>query len=202
MANKPRTVIPSNSERSPVWPALYMLGALVTFYGLLAVYMSRDHAWTDEVLQHVPIPASRASLAAEPDLATQVRIVSSRAWYTNLSDQTRTLVAEATVVNDALVPLSKVIVEAQAQAPGAKAQSRNVVCAGAVSRRLLGRLPVEELDTLQDLVPSLSALEPGGKIDCQVAFAGIEAGAEEVILRIAWVEPLPGHPRPLFRPEG
>jgi hypothetical protein len=202
MAPEPRTVFPKLTNRSPVWPAAIMLGALVTFYGLLAVYMARDHAWTDSVLQQVPLPATRATLAADAELASHLRIVSSRAWYTKLGDQTRTLVAEATVVNDALIPLSKVIIEASAQAQGAAVLTRSVVCGGAVSRRLLGRLPVEELDTLQELIPSLDALEPGRTIDCQVAFPDIGTGAEEVVLRIAWVEPLPGHPRPLFRPEG
>ncbi len=202
MAPEPRTVFPKLSERSPVWTAAIMLGALVTFYGLLAVYMARDHAWTDEMLQRIPLPSTRATLAADAGLASQLRIVSSRAWYTNLADQTRTLVAEATVVNDALVPLSKVIVDAQAQGQGTPLRTRSVVCGGAVSRRLLGRLPVEELDTLQELIPSLAALEPGRTIDCQVAFPDIGAGAEEVVLRIAWAEPFPGHPRPLFHPEG
>jgi hypothetical protein len=202
MAVKPRTVIPKRAERSPIWAGIAMLSLMVTFFGLLAVYMARNHPWTDSILQHVPIPATRASLAADAELATQIRIISSRAWYTNLADQTRTLVAEATIVNDALVPLSKVVVEAEAQGQGATVHKQSAVCAGTISRRLLGRLPVEELDTLQELIPSLEALEPGETIDCQVAFPGISAGAEEVVLRIAWVEPLPGHPRPPFHPEG
>ena len=200
MAARPRTVIPKRSERSPIWGAVSMLTALMTAYGLLAVYMARDHAWTDRILQHVPIPTTRASLAADAALATQIRIVTSSAWYTSLADQTRTLVAEATVVNDALVPLSRVIVEARAHGQEGATRTQSAVCGGAISRRLLGRLPVDELQTLQNLVPSLEALEPGQTIECQVAFADMDAGAEEVILRIAWAEPLPGHPRPLFHP--
>lgn len=202
MAIKPRTVIPKARDRSPIWTSLAMLAALLTFYGLLAVYMATDHAWTDRVLQSIPIPTTRATLASDAALASQVRIVSSRAWYTQLGDQTLTLVAEATVVNDALVPLSKIIVRAAAEGPGTGLRTQSAVCGGAISPRLLGRLPIEELNTLQKLVPSLDALEPGETMDCQVAFARMGTGAEEVVLRVAWVEPLPGHPHPLFHPEG
>jgi hypothetical protein len=202
MAHKPKTVVPRRRDRSPAWSAFVLLTALVTSYGLLSVYMARNHPWTDRFLQLVPVPATRATLASDSELVQQIRIVSSRAWYTNLADQTSTLVAEATVVNDALVAVSRVVVEARAQVEGGNSRTESAVCGGSVSRRLFGRLPVEELMTLQELIPPQTAVEPGATLRCQVAFARMPAGAEEVVLRIAWVEPLPGHPRPLFHPEG
>jgi hypothetical protein len=202
MAHNPKTVVPKRGERSPAWAAFILLAALIAFYGLLSVYMARNHPWTDWFLQRVPLPTTRATLASDSELVRQIRVVSSRAWYTKLADQTSTLVAEATVVNDALVPVSRVVIEALAQVEGGKQRRESAVCGGSVSRRLLGRLPVEELITLQELVPPKEAVEPGATLDCQVAFARMPAGAEEVVLRIAWVEPLPGHPPPLFHPEG
>jgi hypothetical protein len=202
MASNQRTVVPEQRERSPAWSAAILLGVLAICYGLVAVYMARNHAWADRFLQSVPIPTTAASLAADPVLAGQIRIVSSRAWYTQLADRTTTLVAEAIVVNDALVPVNKVVVEASAQADGSSGRIESAVCGGTLSRRLLGRIAVDELETLQELVPTLDAIEPGQKLECQIAFPRMAQGAEEVVLRITWVEPLPGHPRPLVHPEG
>lgn len=203
MARRPRTVVPGEPERKSIWTALVLLVSLITTFAILALFMARDHPWTDALLARLPAPGAATSLAADPTLASQMRIVTSQAWYTKLADQTPALVAETVVINDALVPVNNVIVEASVYAGEKHLGTARVSCGKPVSPRMLGRLKRDELRALDDLrPPETRPLATGESLRCQVAFAGIESGAEEVTFRIASVEPLPGHREPLFHPGG
>jgi hypothetical protein len=180
--------------------ALALLGTLLVAFATLALFMTHNHAWTDSVMAALPLPGPSQSLAADPTLSAQVRLVDARAWDTILGDRTSTLIAEASVTNDSLVPIRRVVVEAQARRSGRSLAVVTAICGNAVSHRLLRRLARDELETLRAL-EAPAGVEPGGRLPCQVSFAGIEPGVEEVQLRIASVEPFPGHHPHAFRPE-
>jgi hypothetical protein len=203
VARRPRTVVPGEPERKSIWTALVLMVSLITTFAIVALFMARNHSWSDAMLSRLPAPGPATSLAADPALADQMRIVTSQAWYTRLADQTPALVAETVVINEALVPVGNVVVEASVYAGDDNLGTARVSCGKPVSPRLLGRLRREELRALGDLSPAeVRPLATGESLRCQVAFAGIRPGAEEVTFRIASVEPLPGHRAPLFHPGG
>ena len=130
-------------------------------------------------------------------------IDSSEAWFARLGDQSSTLVAETVIVNDALLPVTNVVVEAVVMEEGNRIRRAHAGCGRPVSDRLIGRLRRDELKALNTLeVSSTGELATGETIRCQVAFARLEPGPDEVVFRIASVEPLPGHSPPLFHPGG
>jgi hypothetical protein len=180
--------------------ALALLGSLLVSFATLALFMTHNHDWTDAVMAALPLPGPSLSLAADPSLSSQVRLVDVRAWDTILGDRTPALVAEAWVTNDALVPIRRIVVEAEARREGRAQAYASTTCGAAVSHRLLKRLARDEIETLRTL-EAPAAVEPGDRLPCQIAFAGVEPGIEEVVLRIASVEPFPGHHPHAFRPE-
>jgi hypothetical protein len=179
---------------------LAILGALLASFALIALFMVHDHTWTDEITAHMPWPGQGMSLAADPSLEPQMRMINARAWNTILADQTPTLMAEADIVNDALVPVERIMVRAEARTEGRTKAVATAVCGKSISTRLLGRIGRDEIETLMSLDAPLS-VEPGHTLACQVAFPGVVPGVEEVVIRIASVEPSPGHHPPVFRPE-
>ena len=203
MARRPRTEVPEEPHRTSIWTALVLLASFVTTFAIVALFMVRTHSWAETVLTYVPVPGAATSLAADPGLISQMRIVTTQAWHTQLSDQTPALVAETVIINDALIPVNNVIVEASVYDGEDMLGTARVSCGKPVSNRLLGRLRREELRALGNLrPPTTRPLATGEKLRCQVAFAGIDANAKEVTFRIASVEPLPDHPLPLFHPGG
>ena len=203
MARAPKTYVPVEPRRTSIWTALVLLASLNALFGILALFMARNHAWTDEIMAELPLPGPATSLAADPGLVGQIRIGRRAAWYTTLVDRTPALIAEAEVVNDAIVPVRNVVIEAHAYDDGRPVRTVSGKCGRPVSNRLIGRLPRDELRALLDLEPPESTpLGPGESMDCQVAFAGLEAGADEVVFKVSSAEPLPGHSRPRFHPEG
>jgi hypothetical protein len=123
-----------------------------------------------------------------------------RAWETTLADQTPVLMMEATVMNDALVPVRRVMVRAEARIDGHKVAAQTGACGKAVSSRLLRRIGRDELAALREIDPA-APMRPGERSPCQLAFTGIAPGVKEVVLRIASVEPFPGHPARAFDPQ-
>ncbi len=203
MARRPQTVVPDQPRHTSIWTTLVLLASLVTTLAIVALFMARNHAWAERVLARLPAPGPATSLAADPGLAQQIRIVASDAWFTKLDDQTSALVAESVVVNDSLVPVRNVVIEASVLQGGTPVATARVSCGKPVSDRLLRRLSREELHALAELEPPATRpLATGERLRCQVAFAGIAPGDQEVTFRIASVEPLPGHPDPLFHPGG
>lgn len=203
MARGSRTVVPNEPRRTSIWTALILITSLVAAFGITASYMVRNHEWTDAFLSRLPVPGAGTSMAADPSLAGQLRILSSEAWFARLADQSSTLVAETVIVNDALLPVTNVVVEAVVLEDGNRIRRVHAGCGRPVSDRLIGRLRRDELKALNTLeTSSTGELATGEKIRCQVAFARLEPGPDEVVFRIASVEPLPGHSPPLFHPGG
>lgn len=195
-----RTVVPEESGPSGLSTPLVVLAALLTTFMLAALFMGQNHTWTDSLMARLPFPGPQTSLAADPSLPSQLRLSNVRAWDAMLADQTPTLIAEASVINDALVPVRRIVVAAEARADGRLIASQTVTCGKWVSSRLLRRIGRDELAALREIDAS-APLEPGQRMPCQVAFGGIEPGANEVVLRIASAEPSPGHRAPAFDPQ-
>jgi len=196
-----RTFVPEETKApSMLGAALALLCALLLSFALIAAFMVQNHGWTDSLMAVLPFPGPRASLAADPQLAPQLRLENVRAWDATLADQTSALIAEAWVTNDALVPVHRVLVTAEARVDGHTVATQSGTCGKAVSSRLLRRIGRDELMALREIDPP-APVRPGQKIPCQLAFTGIVPGVKEVVVRIASVEPYPGHPARAFDPQ-
>lgn len=194
-------VPPREQRRKSIGSALVLLGALNVAFGLLSIFMTRNHAWTDAFMARLPIPGTGTSMASDPSLMRQMKIGATRAGYAPLADQSLTLVAETEVTNDSPLPVTKIVVEAHAYDDGVPVRTVSTMCGLSVSQRLIGRLTREDLSALLDLAPPTPLpVEPGDTIGCQLAFPGLKTGAEEIAFRIASVEPFPGHPPPRLLP--
>jgi hypothetical protein len=193
------TFVPEESSPPSVATPVVLLAALLGSFALAALFMIHDHSWTDSLMARLPLPGPSVSLAADPSLASQIRLTHARAWNTLLADQTPVLVAEAWATNDALVPVRRVTVVVEARSDRGSSVTGTVACGVSVSNRLLRRIARDELAALRELEPPMT-VEPGQRLPCQIAFAGMAAEAKEVVLRVASVEPFPGHRSPAFRP--
>jgi hypothetical protein len=202
VATQAKTYVPRREQRrKSIGSALVLLGALNVAFGILSVFMMRNHAWTDRFMASLPIPGTGTSMAADPSLMRQMKIGATRAWYVTLADQSSTLVAETEVANDSPLPVTKIVVEAHAYDDGVPVRTVSTMCGLSVSQRLIGRLTREDLAALLDLAPPAPLpVAPGETIRCQLAFPGLKEGAEEVAFRIASAEPFPGHPPPRLLP--
>ena len=187
-------------RRTPLGTAIVLLLGLDVAIALLAVFLVQRHDWTDRFLATVPMPGTRTSMAADPALMRQLRVADTELWLSELADQSSTLVADVDVENNSSLPVTNIVLEAQAFDSGAWVRTVSSLCGLAVSPRLLGRLHRQELVSLLDLVPP-DPLEvpPGDSVRCQIAFPGLATGADEVMFKIASAEPSPGHPVPRFR---
>jgi hypothetical protein len=202
VTSRAKTYVPPREQRrKSIGSALVLLGALNVTFGILSVFMIRNHTWTDSFMASVPVPGTGTSMAADPSLMRQVKIGATRAWYATLADQSSTLVAETEVANESPLPVTKIVVEAHAYDDGVPVRTVSTMCGLSVSQRLIGRLAREDLAALLDLTPpSPLPVAPGETIRCQLAFPGVKDGADEVAFRIASAEPFPGHPPPRLLP--
>ncbi len=198
----PTTLHLDRQPTTSIGAVVTLLATLLLAFVLLSLFMVRHHAWTEKVTSRLPWPGLRTSLAADSALPAQLRIDSSRAWYTDLADRTPVLVVRADVMNEALIEVDRIVLEGRAvTSDGTTVAVRSGSCGKIVSERLLRRLRKSELRALEELTPGRSAVaSPGTVVHCQITFAGIEPGASEVLLRIVSAEPLPGHSPPLFPP--
>lgn len=186
-------------RRTPIWTAIVLLLGLDVAFALLTLFMAQRHAWTDGFLAAVPMPGTRTSMAADPGLMRQLRVADTELWFSDLADQSSTLVADVSVENNSSLPVTKIVLEAQAFGSGAWVRTVSALCGLAVSPRLLGRLDREELVSLLDLAPpDTRAVQPGTSVRCQLAFPTLQSGVDEVMFKIASAEPSPGHPVPRF----
>jgi hypothetical protein len=198
-----RTYVPPRDQgRKTIWSANVLLAALNVAFAVLALFMARNHAWTDAFMALVPLPGPSTSFAADPSLARQMQLDSTVVGYRTLADQTSTLVAEAEVSNRSMLAVTKIVLEAHAYGGGLPVATVSAMCGLSVSERFIGRLAREELRALLELEPpSPRPIAPGETVRCQIAFPGLKQTADEVVFRIASVEPFPGHPPPRLLPE-
>lgn len=194
MTRAPRTIVHDDPEPAPLWTAAVLMASTVGAFAVLAVFLAHNHAWTDALTRMIAAPGVAESLASDPVLAAQMRIVSPRAKQVTLSDRSDAVVVTATIVNDSPVPVNTVILEAEALHGGAGVARASAACGKNVSERLIKRMSRDEVRTLMRLRPSRPlVLAPGETTDCQVAIVSIRAAVEEVGYRVASVEPNENH---------
>jgi len=178
-----------------------LLGSLVFSFGLLALILAYNHSWTDTLMRSLPIPGPRTSFAADPGLIGQMRAAKPDVRSVALADQSRAVVIETDVVNESPLPVSRVVLEATAFTGGKPVAKIASDCGKVVSDKLLSRLPPDELGVLVAIPsPNSERLEPGRAIHCQIAFPPPVPAADDFRVRVASVEPLPGHPPPRLSP--
>ena len=119
-----RTIVRDQPARAPMWAAVVLLGSLVGTFALASLFLTYNHVWTDRLTAYLPWPGATTSLAADPTLAAQMRIVETSARVTTLADRTQTVVAEAVIENTALIPVQSLVVEGYAYRAGRPVQPR------------------------------------------------------------------------------
>ena len=201
MPHRSKTYVPPRVlRRTPLGTAIVLLLGLDVVIALFALFLAQRHDWSDRFLSRVPMPGTRTSMAADPGLMQQLRVTEVELWFSDLVDQSSTLVADVDVENPSSLPITNIVLEAQAFDSGAWVRTVSALCGLAVSPRLLGRLRREELVSLLDLSPPDPLdVPPGATVRCQIAFPGVSSGVDEVMFKVASAEPSPGHPAPLFR---
>ena len=188
-----KTVVPrqGRSQLPTVWVSMC---CLVTAFAGLALVMTSQHGLADSLVASIPAPG----LASERNLRGHLRIDPPEGAKVRLTDNTEALVAQARVTNDSFMPVGKILVRAEAYRQKRRIASVTSACGKAFSPTLLGRIGRKELAVIMDLPPSGAALAPGASTTCQVVFPRSAGTADEVGIRVASVEPLPGHPPPRF----
>ncbi|HYC57654.1 MAG TPA: hypothetical protein VEL28_22165 [Candidatus Binatia bacterium] len=201
MARRPREIVHEENRSTPAWTGVVLLASLVGVFALLAVFLANNHAWTDALVRRLPVPGLATSLASDPVLASQMRVVDPKAKVLTLADRSTAVVVEATVINDSLIPVRGVRLAAEAMREGRSVAQAAAACGKNVSERLLKRLPRDEVRTLMDLAPSSELILASGEhTRCQVAISSIRGEVDEVSYRVASVEPTDDHLPANYRP--
>ncbi len=199
MQRRSKTVAAEERKSSPVWTAIVLMASFTGLVATASAFLVHNHEWTDTVLGALPAMAS--ALAADPGLAGQMRIKDPALEIMTLADQTRILVAQSSVVNDALIPAANLSLEVRAYSAGEEVRQVSSGCGKNVSAKLLRGLRINEVVALLKLDAGTPVvLYPGKEIRCQVAIPDISEDVDEISLRIAYAEALPGHPPAHFRP--
>lgn len=200
MARPPRAIVRDEPEEASAWSAVVLMASAVAAFGLFALFLVYDHEWTDALIARLPAPGAARRLSYDAVLAGQMRVIDVEAKHLTLADRSTALVVEADVVNDASMAVRGVVLGVDGFAGDERIATGYSACGNKVSERLLKRLSRDEVAALMGLDYSEKlVLEPGERVECQVAIAPMKSAAAEISYRIASVEPagtpLP-HPRP------
>lgn len=194
MARTPRAIVPEEPRETSAWSAVVLMASSVGAFALVALFLAVNHRWTDELLAHLPVPAALRP-AADGVIAEQLRVTEVRTEHLTLADRSVALLLEATVVNDAAIPVRGISLEVEGWRDGDPVAQGFGTCGKNVSVRLLKRMSRDEVGALMELdAPDNRELAPGGRTGCQVALTQLRTEVEEVTYRIASAEPTAGHP--------
>ena len=195
MAHPPRAIVPEESKETSAWSAIVLMASSVGAFALLALFLANNHRWTDALLARLPAPGSVLRLTNDGVIAEQLRISDVRTEHLTLSDRSVALLLEATVVNDAAIPVRGIVLEVEGFRDGQKIAEARGTCGKNVSVRLLKRLSRDEVTALMELAtPDRETLASGARTGCQVALTQLHTEVEEVSYRIAAAEPTADHP--------
>jgi len=192
MPRSPRAIVPDAPEQaSPAWSAVVLMASSVGAFAVFALFLANNHRWTDELLARMPSPSG--SLANDGIVAEQLRVTNVHTEHMTLSDRSSALLFQATLVNDASLPVRGVELEVEGWRDGHLVATSHGTCGKNVSVRLLKRLSRDEVSALMGLATESEVLEPGSRIDCQVALTQLRTEVEEVSYRVSSAEPGSGH---------
>jgi hypothetical protein len=195
MPRSPRAIVPEEPKETSAWSAVVLMASTAAAFALLAVFLVGNHRWTDALLSRLPAFGRDATLAGDGIVAEQLRITDVRTEHLTLSDRSVALLFEATISNDASIPVRNVILEIEGFRDGKHVAGAQGTCGKNVSVRLLKRLSSDEVVALMELTtPEHETLASGAKVGCQVALTQLRTEVEEVSYRIASAEPTDDHP--------
>lgn len=195
MPRSPRAIVPEEPKETSAWSAVVLMASTAAAFALLSLFLAGNHHWTDALLARLPSFSGDATLAGDGIVAEQLRITDVRTEHLTLADRSVALLFEATVSNDAAIPVRNVILEIEGFRDGKHVAGAQGTCGKNVSVRLLKRLSRDEAVALMELAtPEHETLGSGQKVGCQVALTQLRTEVEEVSYRIASAEPTDDHP--------
>ncbi len=172
-----------------------LMASSIAAFALFALFLANNHHWTDELLARFPLSGGALRPANDGIVAEQLRIANVRTEHLTLSDRSVALLLEATVINDAAIPVRGIVLEVEGYRDGKKIAAGQGTCGKNVSVRLLKRLSRDEVTALMGLeTPQAEVLAPGDRTECQVTLTQLRTEVEEVSYRIASAEPTSDHP--------
>src|SRR5205085_8689250 len=178
MARSPRAIVPDGPKESSAWSAVVLMASSVGAFALFALFLSNNHHWTDELLARLPSPAG--TLASDGIVAEQLRLTAVHTEHMTLSDRSVALLFEATLVNDASIPVRGIRLEVEGYRDGNIVSKSQGTCGKNVSVRLLKRMSRDEVSALMGLATDNEELAPGARTDCQVALTQLRTEIAEV----------------------
>lgn len=194
MARTPRAIVPEEPREASAWSAVVLMASSVGAFALVALFLVNNHEWTDALLAGLPLPTALVRPASDGILAEQLRITDVHTEHLTLSDRSVALLVEASVVNDASIPVRGIVLEVEGFRDGKHVAGAQGTCGKNVSVRLLKRLSRDEVGALMELEPPpAEVVDPGETTGCQVTLTQLRTEIEEVSYRIASVEPIAGH---------
>jgi hypothetical protein len=195
MARAPRAIVREEPKETSAWSAVVLMASAVGAFALFALFLAYNHRWTDTLIARIPAPGAALDLANDGIIAEQLRLTDLRTEHLTLSDRSVALLFEATIVNDAAVPVRGIVIAVEGFRDGKKVAEGTAGCGKNVSERLLKRLSRDEVVALMALDTSEKVvLDSGARTGCQVALTGLRTDVDEVSYRIASAEPIAGHP--------
>lgn len=191
MPRTPTAIVPDEPTPSSAWSIVVLMLSTVAAFALFSLFLANNHRWTDELLSRLPSPTG--SLANDGIVAQQLRLTDVRTEHMTLSDRSSALLFEATLVNDAAMPVHGVRIEVSGWRDDKLVASGIGTCGKNVSVRLLKRLSRDEVSALVRLDTEAEVLEPGARVGCQVALTQLKTEVAEVSYRVEMAEPTAGH---------
>lgn len=173
-----------------------LMASSAAAFGVFALFLATNHRWTDSLLARLPVPGGSGGavrLASDGIVAEQIRVTDVHTEHMTLADRSVALLFEATITNDAAIPVQGIDVEVTGYRDGEKIAVGHGTCGKNVSVRLLKRLARDEVVALMELATPDQVLASGAKTGCQVALTQLKTEVEEVSYRIASAAPTADH---------
>lgn len=194
MPRSPRAIVPEEPRETSAWSAIVLMASSVAAFALLSLFLATNHRWTDALLARVPTPGGAIRIANDGVVAEQLRIADVRTEHLTLSDRSVALLFEATVINDAAIPVRGIVLKVEGWRDGEKVGEAEGTCGKNVSVRLLKRLSRDEVRALMGLAtPEGVEIQSGERTGCQVTLTQLRTEVEEVSYRIESAEPSADH---------
>ena len=200
MARAPRAIVRDEPKETSAWSAVVLMASAVGAFALFSLFLAFNHPWTDALIARLPAPGPALSLAHDGIVAEQLRIVDVHTGHLTLADRSTALLFEATVVNDAALPVHGIVIEVEGFRETKRIAGSASTCGKNVSERLLKRLSRDEVTALMEMeTGERVVLDSGGRVGCQVVLTGLRTEVAEISYRIASAEPTADH-RPTTAP--
>lgn len=195
MARPPRAIVPEAPKEASAWSAIVLMASTVGAFALFSLFLANNHHWTDRLLSRMPTMGGLTRPANDGILAEQMRVSDIHTEHLTLADRSVALLFEASVVNDAAIPVQGIVLKVEGFREGKKVAEAEGTCGKNVSVRLLKRMSRDEVGSVMALdAPESGLLESGARTGCQVTLTQLKTEVDEVSYAVASVEATPDHP--------